>query len=446
MRKTVSLFAAALIAAASFGLGLAGALFLSGRLPGGGGAGPEPPSQGAKPAIERPDGIWHRARPELRASAEDMETMKELANLPYLDGYEPAPDLRDVTVHDPARAFDGLNLVVSAHAAQAALVDMDGRVLHTWQRPIEDVWPDLDFEGREGFGTFWRRACALPNGDLLAIYDRIGMIRLDRDSELIWANPGGYHHDLEVVPDGTIYTLARAEREEHDRLKLTGPIEEDFVAILAPEDGRELRRVSILDCFLNSDYQSVLAGARSEGDLMHVNTVERMDGRFAERHPLFAEGLVLISTPTLNTIATVDLERETVVWALGGMWRFQHQPTVVGDGHLLVFDNLGQDGSSKVIELDPRTQEVVWAYRGSPGRRFWSNFLGSCQRLPNGNTLVTESTAGRAFEVTPGGEIVWEYVNPHRAGEDESLIASLLEVVRMGRDDFSADFAVAHED
>ena len=33
------------------------------------------------------------------------------------------------------------------------------------------------------------------------------------------------------------------------------------------------------------------------------------------------------------------------------------------------------------------------------------------QRLPNGNTLITESDAGRVFEVTEGGDIVWEFVN-----------------------------------
>jgi len=38
--------------------------------------------------------------------------------------------------------------------------------------------------------------------------------------------------------------------------------------------------------------------------------------------------------------------------------------------------------------------------------------MGYAQRLPNGNTLITESSFGRFFEVTKQGEIVWEYVNP----------------------------------
>jgi hypothetical protein len=44
------------------------------------------------------------------------------------------------------------------------------------------------------------------------------------------------------------------------------------------------------------------------------------------------------------------------------------------------------------------------------------------ERLPNGNTLVTESDGGRLFELTPGGEIVWEYINPERGGADGELI------------------------
>jgi hypothetical protein len=43
---------------------------------------------------------------------------------------------------------------------------------------------------------------------------------------------------------------------------------------------------------------------------------------------------------------------------------------------------------------------------------FFSPRMGCAQRLPNGNTLITESSFGRFFEVTKEGEIVWEYVNP----------------------------------
>ena len=34
---------------------------------------------------------------------------------------------------------------------------------------------------------------------------------------------------------------------------------------------------------------------------------------------------------------------------------------------------------------------------------------GSAQRLPSGNTVIAEPLDGRAFEVTPDGDIVWDW-------------------------------------
>src|SRR5262249_3482889 len=64
------------------------------------------------------------------------------------------------------------------------------------------------------------------------------------------------------------------------------------------------------------------------------------------------------------------------------------------------------------VEINPATNEIVWKYQDKPAWNFFSPRMGYAQRLPNGNTLITESSFGRFFEVTNEGEIVWEYVNP----------------------------------
>ena len=183
--------------------------------------------------IERRPGLWHVAQRDGRQmSGSEMERLRKLANQGYAGGYEPAPEIDSVTIHDADAAYDGLNLVVSGHAPQAFLLDMEGNALHEWHYDPADAWPDLaEFQDRPGFETFWRRAHVFPNGDLLAIFDGIGMIKLDRDSDLIWANPGRSHHDLFVDEHGTIFTLSRQERTEHDRLQLEGPIQEDFITV-----------------------------------------------------------------------------------------------------------------------------------------------------------------------------------------------------------------------
>ena len=50
-----------------------------------------------------------------------------------------------------------------------------------------------------------------------------------------------------------------------------------------------------------------------------------------------------------------------------------------------------------------------------PQWRFYSAFISSARRLPNGNTLIDEGMNGRFFQVTPQGDIVWEYVSPYVA-------------------------------
>jgi len=79
-----------------------------------------------------------------------------------------------------------------------------------------------------------------------------------------------------------------------------------------------------------------------------------------------------------------------------------------------------------VIELDPGTRKTVWEYQGNPPWTFFSPHTSGAQRLASGNTLICEGQWGRVFEVTPGGEIVWEYINPHQGAQRPGVLANSL--------------------
>ena len=85
------------------------------------------------------------------------------------------------------------------------------------------------------------------------------------------------------------------------------------------------------------------------------------------------------------------------------------------------------EAASRVLELDPLTLEPVLEYSGSPEEPFFSSLMGTVQRLPGGNTLITESDFGRAFEVDAAGRIVWEFDSPHTAGENDEFVAVIPE-------------------
>jgi hypothetical protein len=77
------------------------------------------------------------------------------------------------------------------------------------------------------------------------------------------------------------------------------------------------------------------------------------------------------------------------------------------------------------------TGQIRWEYRGTADRPFFTKCCGSAHRLPNGNTLITESDNGRAFEVTDDKQLVWEFHSPHLAGDQGQFVATLFDVVRL---------------
>ena len=128
------------------------------------------------------------------------------------------------------------------------------------------------------------------------------------------------------------------------------------------------------------------------------------------------EGDLLVSYRLTSTVGIVDKASGEFRWKWGpGEVYHQHHPTFLDNGHVLIFDNGGHrrgPSHSRIVEVDPATNEISWQYVGSPIISFYSYNISSAERLPNGNTFICEGAPGRMFEVTPAKEIVWEYINP----------------------------------
>ncbi len=357
------------------------------------------------------------------------DSLARLAALPYLQVKSPPSKNVGVTHYDEESAYPGVNLCVSLCPLRAFIMDMEGTIIHKWEIEVPEAWPEL----KERWDDYnWRNVHLFKNGDLLAVCPEMGLMKVDRDSRLLWTYTGNYiaHHDLDVDENGTIYLLTHKEVHSYPGLELTGPILSDYITILTSR-GEEKEQISIIDCFRNSDYAPMLDTMKMEGDILHTNTLEIIDGDLADQFPFFKAGFLLIAVRELNIIAIIDPKDKKIVWALTGLWRAQHHPTVLPDGNILLFDNCGSaNRKSKVMEFNPLTQEIVWVYQGDAENRFYSRYSGSCHRLPNGNTLIVESDSGRAFEVTPDKNIVWQFNNPYRGAPGEGG-GSIYEVIRI---------------
>lgn len=194
------------------------------------------------------------------------------------------------------------------------------------------------------------------------------------------------------------------------------------------------------------------------GDWLHINSVSWVgenqwyDGGDERFHP---ENIIWDSREA-NIIAITSRATGKIVWKVGprydgteaerelGWIIGQHHAHIIpkglpGAGNLLVFDNGGWAGYgepnpgspsgkvnvlrdySRVLEIDPITLRIVWQYTPKEAGfvqpldavRFYSPFISSAQRLPNGNTLITEGSDGRIIEVTADHQLVWEYISPY---------------------------------
>lgn len=201
--------------------------------------------------------------------------------------------------------------------------------------------------------------------------------------------------------------------------------------------------------------------AKKEGggfDWFHANALSYVGPNkwFDAGDQRFHPENVIVNSREGNVFGIIDRKTKKVVWRVGpyynegtpdvkiGQIVGPHGVHVIpkglpGEGNILMFDNGGLGGYgegnimsptgylnarrdySRVLEIDPTTKEIVWEYKYSLTSKrpadhfqfhFYSPFTSIAQRLPNGNTMITEGDTGRLLEVTPTLELVWEYIVP----------------------------------
>jgi hypothetical protein len=297
----------------------------------------------------------------------------------------------------------------------ANLIDLEGNLIHAWSYP-------------QGFT--WHYAELLPNGHLAAIVKETegvdpGMVVvLDWESNLVRRFDVAAHHDFDFLENGNVVILCREYVDNRDvyvpSAEDPAPNAKSDVYLEIAPDGSVVWEWHADEHALSLlDYVD-LTFPRPDRDWAHTNTVEVLrDNPLGRVDPRFQAGNVIFSMRHVDTIGVIDKASGRVVWAWGpGAIEKQHMPTMLDNGHLLVYDNGCETGRTRVIEMDPRSETILWQYAADPPESFFSFARGSNQRLPNGNTHIADSDNGRLFEVTPDGEMVWEFLNPDltRAG------------------------------
>ena len=260
-------------------------------------------------------------------------------------------------------------------------------------------------------------------------------MKLDWNSRLIWKAGIAAHHDVAVLPNRTILTLVKEQPVLYNSYKVMF----DSLAFLSPS-GDILERWSVFANLAQIkryhpphflDHPLTVTAKpweqKARFDYYHMNTINILPETPLSHDPRFRAGNLLVCFRNVSLIAILDKASKQVVWAWGpGELDYPHMPTMLGNGNILIFDNGTKRKYSRIIELDPVENKVVWEYKASPPKNFFTAVEGSAQRLPNGNTLICHSGKGHAFEVDSKGEIVWEFWNPEIRADRRRRIYRLI--------------------
>jgi hypothetical protein len=315
--------------------------------------------------------------------------------------------------HDAALSAGGYTLIAPQTAAgHVYLVDMDGAIAHEWKMPV-----------RPG-----RHAVILPNGNLgyngnhadspdryaaWSMWHGGDFCEVTPAGEVVWRHQDpAHHHDAQWLANGHLLYAACA------------PVPEGFAARVPGGTAHGEGEVMYGDVIREVD--------RAGRIVWEWKAWEHLDPAAFPIHPGFGryhwplvnglgvmrDGRVLMSLRTTAGIIAIDkTSGRPTLHIPPSVVSHQHAPVELANGNILAFDNGnfrtgGHVAFSRVVEVDPETNEIAWSYADPVVNSFYSAFMGNAQRLPNGNTHVTESATGRLFEVMPDGTLVWEYVIP----------------------------------
>lgn len=370
---------------------------------------------------------------KLQPLAEFSSSLKEALSIDEYSNiirWEKEASGKNGTVkYDAENARDGYTLYIGTQDTTARLVDMNGHEVYHWSFNYNDVWKDQktvqSLSPLDDSYFYLRDFHLFPNGDIILMVTAggttpwgVGLLKLDKDSNLLWKYTNYVNNDFELGPDGQIYAIVHNIR--YDRVDSLNdmpiPFLEDNIVLL-DRDGQEQKKISLFNAFETSDYAGLLEQLREDPDWdpLHTNAIEYVERDYSDI-PWLKKGYLLLSIRNLNAFAVLDPEAERIVFAKGLSTRMQHDVDLLENGHVMFFDNRGNFGNygyTRIIELDENLNRIIWSYDGSQEqRKFDNHFFGEQERLDNENTLIVSPYEGRIFEISPAKEIVWDYYTP----------------------------------
>lgn len=331
----------------------------------------------------------------------------------------------DVTVihHDSSRYYRGLTIFGPRKRGLLIAWDMSGNPVWFADLTQFTQWPWF-----KGF---------LPDGNILTQsndYYGIGAYIISLEGDVSWTAPwgAGIHHDIIPMPEDHFLGITFERRagyipegpwkQQFDDAGIDSMLWRSDRLVEWDFEGNEVWSWSCFDHFSPNDWDSVnmtYAFGRGYFDWTHSNAVWY--------DPV--DNALYLSVRHLDRITKIDHATGQILWNMGrdmpsGQVHFgtdlgfswQHAVKMLDNRNLILFDNGSHNLPPRsrgmeimVTETDTvPTAQNVWEYTLPESMFCYAR--GDCDRLPNGNTLITASLVGQILEVTPDSGLVWQFI------------------------------------
>jgi hypothetical protein len=372
-----------------------------------------------------------------------------VAGAAFAAAYEAIVGPTGVLLYDKENSYGGYTLFSPMIKSQTVyLIDMEGYIVHKWDTKYTP-------------GSY---AMLLENGNLLRggavqvapapIGGAGGIVQeIDWDGNVVWEykllSPNEVqHHCFTRMPNGNTLILAW-ERKSIDEVLAKGRDPKSIPVSITGFDGnfqnsfwidfvREVDKSgntvwewhvwdhigtgpNQLD--INYRLPASIGGNYASFDWTHFNSVDYNQ----------KTDQVLLNSRNFSEFYVIDHKTGAMLYRWGNPSAYgqgrppswldngdqkvfgPHCATFLDNNRFLVFDNGSErpEGNrSAAVEVDARTDNIVWEYAAPQSNSFYTARQGGAQRLPNGNTFITSANSGHLFEVTKDKKVVWDFVSP----------------------------------
>lgn len=351
-------------------------------------------------------------------------SIKQIFSKPPLILTDRYPEITGLRLEDK-NYIDSNFLFLSAYDKEAEqsgfkLIRLsDQKVLYRWVPDINEIIKVRD-KGRplaeqsnKGNIVFWHPLISEDGSVVFNTEDR-ALIKIDKNSKILWSLDGVYHHSQESDADGNIWASSVMDKNSDFIRQFFDDYRDDAIAQVSP-DGKLLFKKSITDILLENGYRGLLFGiGPMERDPLHLNDIQPA----LTSTEYWQKGDLLISIRNKSTVLLYRPSSNKIVWLKTGPWLNQHDANFVDESRISIFGN-NIIRNNKYDFIDGHNEVYIFDFKTSETSTPYTDFLmkakvktmtgGRSEVLPNGDVFIEETDFGRMLRGS-NKQIIWQYV------------------------------------